>query len=230
MSENSSSSVIELGHLQPFAEGGSRLCFEHPDNPHRCIKIVKQGRIEELRQRAPVFKRLRPDRAFDDNEREIDAYQQRAIRLGDDRLWLHLPRQYGYVETSMGRGLVTDLIRNEGGIADNLENHIKRHGMTSMLERALDEFCDWLRDTQVLTKNLLPHNVLVKQQGDGHLQLFVIDGIGCTTAIDPNWLGQPFVRRYIESRIAKMRARVAWEAGGRKGEWKKIEKRHRRWR
>lgn len=229
MSDKHSQKAIELGECEPFAEGGSRLCFEHPDDPHRCIKIVKQGRIEELRQRAPVFKRLRPDRAFDDNEREIDAYQQRAIKLGDERLWLHLPRQYGYSETSMGPGLVTDLIRNSEGIADNLENYIKRDGMTDALSKALDEFCDWLRDTQVLTKNLLPHNVLVKAHDDGRLQLYVIDGIGCTTAIDPNWLGQRFVRRYIESRIAKMRARVAWEAGGRKGEWKKIEKQHRKW-
>lgn len=222
------SNLIDLSDEKPFAEGGSRLCYAYPGQSGRCIKIVKPGRIDELRQRAPVFKRLRPDSAFDDNEREIEAYQQKAIREGDERLWLHLPRQYGYAQTTEGKGLVTDLIRNDQAIADNLENYIRRHGMTPALEKALVEFWSWLRDTQVLTKNLLPHNVLVQEKSDA-LRLYVIDGIGCTTAIDPNWLGQRFVHRYIESRIAKMRARVEWEAGGRQGEWKKIEKQHRRW-
>lgn len=221
--------VLDLSSVEPFAEGGSRLCYVHPHDAARCIKIVKEGRIDELRRRAPWFKRLRGDASFDDNEREIAAFHQLAIRTGDERLWQHLPRLYGYVQTSVGKGLVTDLILNADGIAGNLEDYIKAHGVTLKLARAIDEFCLWLRQTQVLTKNLLPHNILVKEVGDS-LQLYVIDGIGRTTAIDPNWFGSWMVHRYIESRLAKMQARIQWEASGRPGEWKVLEKKARRWR
>ena len=31
--------MINLDGLQPFAQGGNRRCFVHPNNSYRCLKV-----------------------------------------------------------------------------------------------------------------------------------------------------------------------------------------------
>lgn len=220
--------MIDLSQQAPIGEGGYRVVYVHPEDPSRCIKVIKDEAVLALKAKAKWYKKLRPLSAFDDNVREVEAYQQSAMLRHDNRVWDHLPRHYGYVETTVGRGLVTDLIRSNGEVAATLESYLKENGLTQELTQAIDELAAWLYETKVLTKNLLPHNILV-QQGDA-LRLYLIDGIGCTTAVNPNWLGAFFVKRYINSRVQKFRARAQWEAEGRKGRWEDVERQHRSWR
>ena len=35
--------MINLDGIKPLAEGGNRMCFVHPDNPGRCLKVVHPG-------------------------------------------------------------------------------------------------------------------------------------------------------------------------------------------
>ena len=46
--------MIDLDGLTPFAEGGNRKCFIHPDNPNRCLKVVHPGLLEKIRSVKPV--------------------------------------------------------------------------------------------------------------------------------------------------------------------------------
>ena len=40
--------MINLEGITPFAEGGNRKCFVHPDNPNRCLKVVHAGLLEKI--------------------------------------------------------------------------------------------------------------------------------------------------------------------------------------
>ena len=66
--------MIDLNGVTPFAEGGNRRCFVHPNNPNRCLKVIHSGLLETIIKNKPWYKKLRSAESFDDNLRERDAY------------------------------------------------------------------------------------------------------------------------------------------------------------
>ena len=48
--------MIILSDASPFAEGGNRKCFVHPDNPNRCLKVVHPGLLEKIKKNKPWYK------------------------------------------------------------------------------------------------------------------------------------------------------------------------------
>ena len=159
--------MINLDGLQPFAEGGNRQCFIHPNNSYRCLKVSLEEQSKKVKQNAPWYKKLRSEKSFDDNLREQKAYDQRALRKDNSDKWKHLAKWYGMVETSIGPASETELIRdNQNNIASTLETYLFSYGMTDEIKIALDEFESWLRSSLVLTKNIIPHNVCLLYTSD----------------------------------------------------------------
>ena len=78
--------MISLEEVKPFAEGGNRVCYIHPDNKNLCLKISKPEVVKKMRSNAPWYKKLRSERSFDDNYREESAYQQRAIKENPEKI------------------------------------------------------------------------------------------------------------------------------------------------
>ena len=48
--------MINLDGIKPFAEGGNRMCFVHPDNPGRCLKVVHPGLPSKIKNRKSWYK------------------------------------------------------------------------------------------------------------------------------------------------------------------------------
>ena len=72
--------MINLDGVQPFAEGGNRRCYVHPENSYRCLKVTIQDQSKIAKQNAPWYKKFRSESTFDDNIREQKAYAQRALK------------------------------------------------------------------------------------------------------------------------------------------------------
>lgn len=191
---------------------------------------MRSGRIAELRKRAPWYKTFLSDKSFDDNAREVEGYNQKALKNApdDSPVWHHLPRWYGMEETSAGQGAVTELIRDaKGQPGQTLEHYLKIHGLDEAIRGALLRFADWLRSTRVMTKNLLPHNLVIHTES-GQPELYLIDGLGSATFLPlENWF-EYFNSRYIERRIQRMWARIDWEVSDKSLNWKQAEKASRR--
>ena len=214
---------LDLSEKQPFAIGDNRLCFRHPDDSGLCIKINRAGRAGRLRGQAPLYERLRREKHFDDNWQEFYAFQQPAIRTGGPELWRHLPRCYGWVETNLGPALISDFFADPSGdAAPTLEQYLKHHGRTPEIDEALDEFCAFLRGSLVLTKNLLPHNLVVADL-DRELRLILIDGIGLATLLPLAKHSTLLSRRHVDKRIRWFEHRLAWETGSRPESWQTAE-------
>lgn len=80
----------------------------------------------------------------------------------EEQVWGHLPRFYGTTETSLGLANESELILNtRGEVAPTLEKLLRENGTHPELEVAITQFLDWLKHTGILTKNLLPHNLVV---------------------------------------------------------------------
>ena len=211
--------MINLDGIKPFAEGGNRMCFVHPDNPSRCLKVVHPGLPSKIKNRKSWYKRFRSIESFDDNLREQKAYDQKALKNDDPNLWLHLARWYGMTETSIGIASETELIRNGDTIAETLETYLFREGITEEIKASIEDFEQWLKDHLVLTKNLIPHNLVLDYQND-KIVLKIIDGLGSQAFIPlPNY-SNFFAKRYINRRIELMWSRIHWDLSGRKGNWK----------
>ena len=211
--------MINLEGVRPFAEGGNRVCYIHPDNKSLCLKISKLEAVKKMRSNAPWYKKLRSERSFDDNLREESAYQQRAIKENPQKIWRHLAKWYEFVETSKGLASCTELITNNDKVALNLEEYLFSKGRTSEINKALKEFEIFLKETKLLTKNIIPHNLAVKEN-DSKLTLKIIDGLGCMSFIPLPEISNTFAERYIKRRIELMYSRIEWDLTGRKGSWK----------
>ena len=211
--------MINLEEAKPFAEGGNRVCYIHPDNKSLCLKISKSEVVKKMRSNAPWYKKLRSERSFDDNYREERAYQQRAIKENPQKIWKHLAKWYEFVETSKGLASCTELITNNDKVAFNLEEYLFNKGRTSEIDEALKEFEIFLKETKLLTKNIMPHNLAVKEDDYG-LTLKIIDGLGCMSFIPLPEISNAYANRYIKRRIKLMYSRIEWDLSGRKGSWK----------
>ena len=211
--------MIDLSNVTPFAEGGNRKCFVHPNNQDRCLKVVHPGLVEKIKKNKPWYKKLRSNDSFDDNLREQAAYNQKALRDENQDLWMHLAKWHGMKETNIGMASETELIRNGEEIAETLESYLFREGLTDEISEAIENFHIWLRAHLIFTKNLIPHN-LVLYKNDNKLIIKIIDGLGSQAFLPlPNYSNY-FAKRYIERRIELMWSRINWDLTGRKGNWK----------
>ena len=212
--------MINLDELQPFAQGGNRRCFVHPNNSYRCLKVSLEQQSKKAKQSAPWYKKFRSEETFDDNLREQKAYNQRALIKANPNRWKHLAKWYGMVETSLGPASETELIRdNQNNIATTLETYLFTYGKTDEIKIALDEFELWLRSSLVLTKNIIPHNIVIGYENE-KIVLKIIDGLGSKSYLPLTQVSDFFARRYVERRIQLMQSRINWDLTGRKGDWK----------
>ncbi|MGC8120890.1 YrbL family protein [Marinobacter sp. VGCF2001] len=221
--------VIDLSSLLPFAQGANRFCFQHPDNPDRCLKVIRPESIQaRYRKQSPV-KRLLGKARLNDNTQELRAHQQTALQHlkqvdSADVLWGHLPQFFGTVETSLGTANESELIRGaDGAIAPTLESLIRNEQATPELWNAIHRFEAWLTQTRILTRNLLPHNLVVTDR-TGRPELFLVDGLGAPAipqalALVPGWSPH-----FIARKLRRFRKRLAWEQNSEGLSWEDFQR------
>ena len=208
--------MLTLSSQQPFATGGRRVCYVHPDDPHRCVKVLRQDRSTKHRLSGNSWVPARWRRAYDNNADEQRTLEALQRRLGCEVTSRHLPVCYGICETDLGPGLELDLIRDcddgeVGPIARDLRHYRQSAVSADRFRPAFDTFGAWLLKHRVLTRMLHDHNLVAQKQADGGWRLVLIDGIG-----DRAWIP---VRRWVKS-AARRSVQQRLVTG-----WARIEKR-----
>ena len=211
--------MIDLNGVKPFAEGGNRKCFINPLNPNQCLKVLHPGLLEKINKDRPWYKKARSLESFDDNQREKEGYEQRALKSKNPDIWKHLAKWYGLQETTLGIASVTELIVNNGQIAETLEHYLLNKGLTEKIKKSLQSLEYWMKEHLVLTKNLLPHNLVLKEDKD-ELVIKIVDGLGCHSFIPLPQNFNIFAKLYVNKRIKLMWQRINWDLSGRQGNWK----------
>lgn len=195
------SPTIQLKERTPFSQGGNRLCFVHPDNPDRCLKVLTEtSKPEQRRADKGFLGRLRPLDAFDENQQEHAALNTLWAQFNES-ITAHLPKTYGIPATDMGPAHEMDLIRDgDGRIAQTLEQYLWTIGRDEPLQEALDTFCaDWLSNAPS-TRALLPHNIVIQSRNQS-LNLVLIDGYGrnpaaCGPRAWQNWRTRSILEQF----------------------------------
>ena len=201
--------TLQLKPLQPFARGGNRLCYVHPDDPALCVKVRRPDFSLAQRRRKKGFpKRLLPLSHFDDNREEF-AVMRALDRSCGEPLYRHVSRCHGFVDTDMGAGLVSELIRNDdGAIAETLKKYLWDHGFDSACNAAVAQLCERWLALAVPSRDLLLHNIVVQRRGDTIERLVVIDGLGSAGLIPFHWLPRALRRNKAQRKVANLYQRI----------------------
>jgi len=166
---------------EPIGVGRERACYVHPEDPRLAIKMPK-GEVSEQTQRDLKFYR---------------KLKKRGIKGIP-----HLPDFHGLCETSLGRGIVVDLIRNyDGEISRPLSWYLAQGVPIEEFKEFLEELKQsFLQNLIIFNHDMVISNLLFQKSSSRTAQLVVIDGLGDVVAID--WFDNiPFLaRRKIKRR------------------------------
>lgn len=198
-------SIVKLLGCEPFSKGGNRLCFVDPASRDVCLKVDQPHRTpEKKREQRGLMARFRPIDHFDENLQEY-----RALRALYDRfprsLTRHLPQTFGLVETDQGIAHSMELVRDEDGlISETVERYLWVNGMDGLLDDALDEFRrDWMESAPP-SRDLLPHNLLLRRNPHG-ASVILVDGFGRSGS---RLLPTPIRRLRAVSKLRKLDDRI----------------------
>ncbi len=180
-------------HGEPIGAGKERVCYLHPDDPGKVVKIQKGG-VEKQTRRELIFYRWL-------QRRNMNNFR-------------HLPRFYGQVETNLGRGFVVDLVSDyDGTVSRSLYWHFDRGYPISEFIPYLEELRQYLVENLIVfSVDMSRFNVLYKRVSNREARLVVIDGLGNHSTI--NWLDEIpcFARRKIERRWERFFSKLQYNS------------------
>ena len=176
-------------NTDPIGRGKERTCFVHPDDPQKAIKI-SIGDVNEQ------------------SRREIKFYQKLQKRGGCSDP--HIPGFYDLCETSLGQGIVVDLIRDQDGeISKPLNWYLVEGYPVEDFEPYLDELKQsFLQNLIIFNHDMTVGNLLFQKVSDTSARLVAIDGLGDVVAVDWFDVFPSLVRRKISRRWTRFIARV----------------------
>jgi len=202
--------TVILSAQEPFAQGGNRLCFVHPEDDQRCIKVRRPDfTLEDLRRSKGFPKNLRPLSSFDDNLEEYRVINDICQQVGPET-FRHIYKCYGFVETDLGLGLECELIRDASGLISlSLKQYIWEHGYTDSCRKAVDVLADFWTSHQIPSRKLLTHNIMVQQASNGEIRrLVVIDGLGSPNLLPWGWLPASLRSKRVRERIQHLQQKI----------------------
>ncbi len=124
-----------------IGKGATRICFEHPHNPEKCVKVVVRFKESKLLKR------------------EIDTYYKIQSFM-NDFLLKYEPR---LVETNIGIGLVCELLKNDDGTYSMpLGEYLKENSLNEDLIHQLYMFACNLTRHQIFFYDFNLNNFMVQ--------------------------------------------------------------------
>lgn len=202
--------MIQLARKEPFARGGNRLCYIHPEKGSRCIKVRRPDfTLADCRRKKGFPKNLRPLSYFDDNLEEFKVISH-LLKTRGNEVCHHIYQCYGFVDTDLGRGLDTELIKDaDGRISLSLKQFIWENGFDSACREAVVALTDFWMKYLIPSRDLLTHNVVVQLDADNRIsRLVVIDGLGSTGLVPFEWLPRSLQQRRVSERVRRFEARI----------------------
>ena len=174
---------------EPIGVGQERVCYRHPVDTNKVIKIQKGESDKQTRRELELYNNL--------SRREMSNYE-------------HIPRYYGKAQTNLGEGIVVDLVADfDGAVSKSLWWHFEQGYPVAEFLPYLDELRQYLLDNLIVfSVDMGRYNILFQKTSPRQARLVVIDGLGNHTAF--NWLDNIayFARRKINRRWRRFIGRL----------------------
>jgi len=197
--------MISLSGQKPFARGGRRECYQHPDDDSLCIKVCRSDKSPvSLRQADPWYKRLRSPDYYDENVKDLKLLTLLYQRI-DPVFRIHLPELNNIQETDLGPGLITELVRNSNGsISSSAKQFIHEHGITPQLEEALDKLQKFIISQHIYLRDPFAHNLTAQELSSGKIHLKIIDGLGITKLQSFPWVFPKKQKKHFNKKFQRL--------------------------
>jgi hypothetical protein len=214
-------SMILLKSQKPFASGEDRIVYQDPENLERCIKIPKQlfgetFNVRSIRDRLYLWTRGGNKEYFNYNYIDV-CYIDWLKKTNNKRLFDHIPKCYGFVDTDLGLGVSWELIRNPDGstclsLRDCLEKpKILGKKENAMLRDGISDFFAWQLKHKIMLREMAFINTLIKWNKAGdRIRLYHIDAIGCVDLIPLAMYSDWFCRLRVKSKIYQFKKKLPW--------------------
>ena len=203
------SGMLSLKDEKPFAKGGHRACYRHPDDPSLCVKVMTEDwRTTARRMKAPwIVRKLRPKWYFHDNLYEFRFLRGEEARLREVSREF-IPRAHAILETDVGEGLIVDLVQDEdGSISMTLSEYLWKNGLTNECEAALNTMWEGVEKYRIFVQGR-PDNLVIKQRADGSCRCIAIDGFGFPQLIPLSKWWKKEARRKLNRRKESQRRSI----------------------
>ena len=194
--------MIDLHAKDIIGEGTARVVYRHPDDDKKCIKVAMREKLQ-LKKKRRGFRGLFLSLShFDPTQSEIALIQKLERRLGDIT-FEYLPRFYGTVETSVGKGSVFERVGKE-----NLQTYLKTNRFDARMESKLVAILDFFIEKGIHFSDWRASNFVVQENADqSDSKIFAVDGFEYTEFIPITRISY-FSRKKMIRRSAKMITRL----------------------
>ena len=180
--------MIELTEDLFIGKGSHKKCYRYPNDLSKCVKVAysKDGKK--------------------DLEREI-KYLKVLKRKNKD--YSCLPKYYGPIETSLGKGYLFEFIKNyDNSLCMPLETYLKNDELLenefnlkfNELVNACKEIKQTLLNNEILTMGLFAINFLIEDQEDNSIKLRVINDMGSASLFPVEYYISYFAKKRITKR------------------------------
>jgi hypothetical protein len=144
---------------EPIGAGQERICYRHPEDAAKVVKIQKGESDKQTR-------------------RELELYENLSRRKMDN--FKHIPRYYGMTQTNLGEGFVVDLIADfDGAVSKSLWWHFEQGYPVAEFLPYLEELRQYLLDNLIVfSVDMGRYNILFQKTSPQQARLVVIDGLG----------------------------------------------------
>ncbi|WP_434997199.1 YrbL family protein [Vibrio scophthalmi] len=146
--------MLNINHHFYLSSGEKRDVYLHPEQDDKCIKIEKTAGLKSNALEARFFK-----------------------KYSDSR---YIPKYFGLEDTSLGRGLIVELVRDFDG---NVSKSIKDYLTDNSIDIKECRKYVTLIENEFIQKSILIHddglqNILLKKNSDMTYTPIMIDGFG----------------------------------------------------
>ena len=180
--------MLDLSKASLVGKGSSRLCYVHPEDDRKCVKVIYTRRHEINPVEMKHYRR----------------FQRRHVS------WELMARPYGFVETSEGDGVVFSLARDyDGEISKPLEHYLSSgssRDYQKQIRAALKEFKSFLFKDAIVVRELKLDNVLFQRISEKRGRLVLIDGVGNNQFLPLANYSRTFARRMLRRKWKQFEA------------------------
>ncbi len=201
--------VIELADVVPLATGSQRRVYAYPGHPDFLIKVMREDALgRRFGPDAPWHKRRSRLRDYVSFARELKEYIGAMARRREGRP--PVARLLGLVETDLGLGLVSELVRDaDGQPAPTLARlYQDQEGLAPATERALDDFVEDMLRYEIIVGDLHAWNLIYGSDSRGGPRFVMIDGFGEKNIVPLASMSRAFNRHRTLRRYARMREQL----------------------
>ncbi len=181
--------MIDLNNALKVGEGTERVCYEHPNDNSKVIKVTKKGvkSREQNKIDSVYYKYL--------EEKNVD--------------FSHLPLCYGYIRTTLGNGLIFDKVSNYDGSDIYTFEYVLKYNLleNEIQKKILRDLVEYIVDNNILFIDVSLPNIVCHKDIEGKYRLVIIDGLGSRHLGLKFWLYRNFsflAKRKIEKQIKKL--------------------------